>query len=429
MATIKFLLQSSSERAQIYVRLSISQHKSLKKKTGFFISPADWNQSASRPKQTGADNKILSLNLKKLDSFISARYNADMGNGTSIDSFWLETQINDCFNRSEKQDATSVVNHVQHIIDNANTRKIQGRKKLGISDSRVKSYQTFKKVLCEFESEIRKPIHFADVDKRLVDRFTNWLINTKVYSTNYSGKQIDNLKTVCLNASKLGITSNAFFKNIESFSEGDEDRYIITLSFDELKQIELAEIKSEALANARKWILLGCELGQRAGDLLNLTEKSVRHTAGLSYVDVLQQKTGKLVTIPVTGRVSQIIESGLPYKISTQKLNKYVKDVCEISQINAPTEGKKLDPKTRRKVKGLYPKFELATTHTFRRSYSSNYYKHIPTPILMAITGHGKESTFLEYINKRNDKDSNADLFMQFYTKLNAGIEPQLKVV
>ena len=55
------------------------------------------------------------------------------------------------------------------------------------------------------------------------------------------------------------------------------------------------------------------------------------------------------------------------------------------------------------------------TTHAFRRSFATNYYKAISTPILMQITGHTKESTFLKYINKQVDRDDNAKLFaMQF---------------
>ena len=60
---------------------------------------------------------------------------------------------------------------------------------------------------------------------------------------------------------------------------------------------------------------------------------------------------------------------------------------------------------------------------------TTNYYKKIPTPILINITGHSKESLFLTYINKREDKDANADLFMQFYEELNKDKQPQLKVI
>ena len=48
-----------------------------------------------------------------------------------------------------------------------------------------------------------------------------------------------------------------------------------------------------------------------------------------------------------------------------------------------------------------------------RRSFASNYYGKIETPLLMNITGHSKESAFLTYIGTHQNKDALADLFMQ----------------
>jgi hypothetical protein len=48
-----------------------------------------------------------------------------------------------------------------------------------------------------------------------------------------------------------------------------------------------------------------------------------------------------------------------------------------------------------------------------RRSFASNYYGKIETPLLMNITGHSKERTFLTYIGKHQNKDALADLYMR----------------
>ena len=109
--------------------------------------------------------------------------------------------------------------------------------------------------------------------------------------------------------------------------------------------------------------------------------------------------------------ISNMILNDKHYKISLQKFNKYVKNVCEIAEINELKEGgivKVDENKVKRKVNGLYPKWQLITAHAFRRSFATNYYKTISTPILMQITGHTKESTFLKYINKQVDRDDNA---------------------
>ena len=93
------------------------------------------------------------------------------------------------------------------------------------------------------------------------------------------------------------------------------------------------------------------------------------------------------------------------------------------------TEGKIFDKDTGRKEFKSYEKHKLITTHSFRRSFCTNYYKKIPTPVLMGISGHSKESIFRVYINAPEDTDENADLFMKFYNDIHKDKKPEMKVI
>lgn len=451
MAKIKFLLQSKSENSQIYIRVSISRFVSIKKKTGFTINPKDWSITTGRPKQNNPENKITHSSLNKLEDFVFYNLNKDLAKGSLIDVYWLENQINNCFKRVIKTDNGLLVNHIQHIIDNANTRKVKnnGGFKIGLSPSTLKNYTLFKNIIFEYQTTIKKQIHFIDITKPFVDKFTNWLVNTKNYSTNYSGKQLEILKTVCIDAEKNEIDITTYSKTIQHFRESDNDRYIQTLSFDELEQIknsdytdqeQLDKFKKEnpeltnrlaittaTLNNARKWILLGCEIGQRGGDLLNIVPENIRYNGKSIYIDIIQQKTNKSVTVGVFSPfVADMVLNDFPKQIPHQKLNDIIKVICKLAGIDGIVKGTKLNTKTNRKELGLYPKYELIASHCFRRSFATNYYKKIPTPILINITGHSKESLFLTYINKREDKDANADLFMKFYEDINKDKTPKM---
>lgn len=430
MASVQFRLRSNvNKNVSIKVRLTIGRNNDIETNTGFTINPKEWSNSTNKPKQNTAENKQLFNDLKKLETYLFDSLNNDLANSILIDKFWLENRINDCFKRVEKIDNGLLVNHIQYIIDNANTRKIKGRNKLGLSENRKKGYITFRNLIKDYQDVIKKQIHLLEVNKQFVEKLTNWLINTKKYSVNYSGKQIDNLKTVCLDAEKLGIPINEQIKFIESFSENAEDRLIVTLSIDEIEQIRTTELENKAHLNARKWLLLGCQIGQRSNDLLAITKNDFRYTSKGIYLDLVQKKTSKPVTIGIIENyLIEIIENDFPYKISSQKLNEYIKEVCKIAKIDEVIEGKKIDKDTKRKKLDYYPKHELITSHCFRRSFATNYYKRIPTPILMNITGHTKESIFLNYINKSEDKDANADLFREFYEKMN-NKEPQLQLI
>jgi hypothetical protein len=109
-----------------------------------------------------------------------------------IDSFWHESQIKDCFERVEKADTGLLVNHVQYIIDNANTRNVRtnGAFKIGLHKSTIKNYTLLKTSYLNIKRTQKKQIHLVGITKSFAAKFTNRLVNIKNYSTNYSGKRL-----------------------------------------------------------------------------------------------------------------------------------------------------------------------------------------------------------------------------------------------
>ena len=81
--------------------------------------------------------------------------------------------------------------------------------------------------------------------------------------------------------------------------------------------------------------------------------------------------------------------------------------------IDRVIRGNKMSSVTKSLKFGMYSKYELITSHTMRRSFATNYFGKIETPILMEITGHSRESTFLSYIGENPNKDAVADIFME----------------
>jgi integrase len=433
MATVNYRLRKvKAEKHPILVYLSMGRNNIIQVKTDFTINPKDWSKSTKRPKQNNSSNKKLFKNLLKLETYIFDQLNESESRGEIINRYWLENVINDCFGRLKKTDKENnlLTYQTQYIIDNANTRKIKSSNKIGLSENTIKGYNTFLNTVLNYEKKLKKEIRLTDINSLFVDGFTNWLMNENNYSINHTGKQLSLLKTVCRDAYKREVKVNPFFSQIQSFSDSKENKYIVTLSFDELETIRNKDISKEYINNVRKWLLIGCEIGQRGGDLLKLTKDNLRHSNNVLMVDIHQEKTGKDVTIPVTkDYIEKILTKEFPYKISNQRFNDYLKELCQVCEIDEPTKGKLYDKKISRKKLGTYPKYKLITSHSLRRSFASNYYKYIPTPVLMEITGHAKESTFLEYINKPKDKDANANLFLKLVNEMNREKTPHLKKV
>ena len=92
--------------------------------------------------------------------------------------------------------------------------------------------------------------------------------------------------------------------------------------------------------------------------------------------------------------------------------------MCRLSGINQVIKRNKMISVTKRVEFGMYPKYKLITSHNMRRSFATNYFGKIETPILMEFTGHSRESTFLSYIGENPNKDASADVFMERLRRL-----------
>ncbi len=153
----------------------------------------------------------------------------------------------------------------------------------------------------------------------------------------------------------------------------------------------------------------------RVSDLLTLTPNQLRPAPnGGLYVDIHQQKTDKKVTVGVINPTAlEILRHRFPKKLLPQRFNKYLKIVLQKAGINEMVRGYKFNSLTQRKELGLFPKYHVISSHDLRRSFATNFFGKISTPILMNMTGHAKESTFMSYIGRDPNRDSYADAFME----------------
>ena len=432
MATVKYQLLSESENAPIYLRLSVRRGLTPRAKTGLYISPKNWSTTSNFPKTTSATNKKLKSDLQKLETYILDEINHAGSDGTLINTAWLKHTINLHFGHvTENKQSDLLIDAIQSIIDEAPTRK-NAKGGIGLSKSRVNGYISLKNIITEYQKH--NAIKVIDVDVKFAKDFLKYLLNIKMYQKSTALKKLADLKTVCNDASFYGVETSTQLKKIDSTKLNNEN--ILYLNPSELQAIEDIALMSDALKNARKWLLLGCNIGQRGGDLLKLDDSNFVNRNGLEVIELKQQKTDKNVTIPVLEKTKEIIKSGMPYKISMQKFNKYIKEICKVAQIHEPTEGSKITVlekgkgnREKRKINGTYPKWQLMASHVCRRSFCTNLYGILPTPLIMSISAHSSEKMLLNYIGK--DRLDFAQQIADFYAlqALKEKKEPQLNVI
>ena len=435
MATIKFILQSNSDNAPIYLRLSLNRQKSIKRKTGLNINPKDWSKTTGLPKQNNSSNKNLTTDLRKLSTIILDNLNNASIQGIEVSGGWLIHKLYFYYNPSiKKKQSELVTDNIQHIIDTAHTRD-NAKKGIGLSLCRINAYKRLKTLFTEYQGDINYKI--KELDKSKFEDFKIWLLDDKSYSQTYSLKKLSDLKTVCKDARSKGVEVYSQLNDIKvkQVSAYDDDMDVIILTPSEIEKIEKAELPTNALINARKWLILACYTGQRGQALTTRIKTDNFEQYGNDLIIKIKQKKGnKAVIIPVLPKVKDIYENGMPYIVSTQKLNKHFKQIGKIAKIDDMIVGRIIEAsenngeKRKRGSKKLRPKYDYISTHIGRRTFASNHYGKIPTPIIMRVTGHSKESTFLTYINQTDN--SHIDTFLEYYkTKEKTEKKIKLKVI
>lgn len=219
---------------------------------------------------------------------------------------------------------------------------------------------------------------------------------------------------------------------------------VVTLSFDELEKIHNTEVP-ERLLNTKKIILFGCEFGVRVSDYDKLTKENILRKGEMEYFSFYNQKTGVDVVIPFNNRIKKYIACyGMPKtnynKTDDVIINREIKEVCKLAGINEMVQSRKSQSvvingnDVRRTISMKYPKHEVISTHSLRRSFVTNYYNNGSDDALnlfeiRQITGHTNDAQLIEYINEDKDR---TEILQTMLSKMNAfekAKKPQLNVI
>jgi integrase len=294
---------------------------------------------------------------------------------------------------------------VQEYID-ATVKKPRTKLSYGTTLNVLKKYQDFK----------GKDITLEDINMDFYEDFIKFLQNTQRetketiltgYSKNTIGGHIKQIKVFMNYANDKGYTTNQGHKHrkFKTIEETPETIYLNDNDLLTLYELDLSENKK--LDRVRDLFLIGCYTGLRFSDLSQLTpDKFIK---GGTQLKVKTIKTGETVIIPLHWTVKEILKKyngGTPRPISNQKMNEYLKILCnvkhfqEIVILNKTEGGLSFEQKKQ--------KWELVTVHTARRSFATNMFlAEVPAISIMKITGHRTEKAFMKYI--KITQEQNAD--------------------
>jgi integrase len=403
MATINFLYRSTKDTANLNLRLLYRLNGIdliFGAKTKLEISKQYWTkQHDKKSKDIDVINFIADTNneLNKIENHILKAFNSVKP--TEVNKEWLQTQIDYYYNppKQVQQLPTELLKYFLHYIES---------KKTSTANSTQKKYSSTLRLLERYQIDNGSIIQIADVNISFKNKFEKYCEENN-YGKNTISKLCKTIKAVCNDAALNYIETSSQLKAFKAPTQAVEKIY---LTFDDLAKIEaIDEGKlTESLNNAKDWLIISCYTGQRVSDFMRFTPEQIRTEDGNSFLEITQKKTDKITAIPLHPKVLELLEKrngNFPYRISDQKYNDYIKQVCKLAELNQPTKGSKLleietGNKIYRKKKGVYPKWELVTSHIGRRSFATCFYGTIPTPYLINITNHATEAQFRCYLSK-----------------------------
>jgi integrase len=456
MATINFYYRGKSENSNLTIRLKHSTSIDYRISTKIVSKRSYWFNTSNRHLKLhelhkfGADAQNHAKELKDVSDEVLKRFKNDNNNGVPPSKEWLRVNLKEVVStlsskeeietaqksidsikleqQQEEQDIINknlVVSAIQNVIENKYYDNKDQQRIYNQALSKVIDYQNKKKVT----------VLTKDVTQNFIEKFTNFLINdlshqistankhckSLVYAVKYQkGSYSDDVRV------SSTIRDIKYKKETKANKRKTRSEIVVTLSFDELDTIHKTEVPEKFL-NAKKIILFGCEVGLRISDYNKLTIGNIKKYENLEYWSFWNKKTGNDIVIPITERIKKYIDIyGLPKteynKTADVVINREIKEVCKLAGINDLIQGRKSQAKTvngiktRRTISMKYPKSEIITTHSLRRSFATNYHNILTLFQIRQITGHTNDVQLLEYINQ--DKDRN-DVLQQMALTMN----------
>ena len=226
-------------------------------------------------------------------------------------------------------------------------------------------------------------------------------------SENSMSGSLYRIRTVVKWCIKRGLTRNNPFVKYQIARPMYGDPFYLTL--EERDKVYYADLSGMGTTYPvyRDIFMFQCLIGCRVSDLNRLTKANIVD----GFVEYIPQKTkmehANTVRVPLNQKAREILErykdleNALLPRFSHFGYNKKIKEILKYVGIDRTVIV--LDPKTR--VDVAKPLYEVATTHTARKTFIGNLYRQVKDPNLIAsMSGHSEGSRAFARYRKIDDE-------------------------
>lgn len=397
-----------TENVPIRMRVSYDCHR-VEFTTGYRIDVAKWDASKQRVKN-GCTNKLMQS---------AAEINADLANYASalhgvFKDFEVRgkiptpSELKASFSACFKTDVESnePVRDFYRLFDDFVREESQVNSwTLGT----MAKFSALRNHLSDFDNGITLD---SFTDKRM-NEYLTFLRDVKGMRNSTLNKQVSFLKWFLRWAFRKGHTTNRVFDTFNPKLKTTQKR-VIFLTWQELtklREFAIPETK-QYLERVRDVFLFTCFTGLRYSDAYNLRRSDIRG----DKIHITTVKTADSLTIELNDHSRKVLErykdvrfdddKALPV-ISNQRMNDYLKELCELAGIDEPVRNTYY--KGNERIDEVFPKWKLIGTHAGRRTFICNALAlGIPAQVVMKWTGHSDYKAMKPYIDVADEVKASA---------------------
>lgn len=438
MAVNFYLEKRTDKRGEAPIRVSVAVRGArFVSSTGIKIDPGKWDATRQQAKRGSSNLKGMTWN--KINSMLSAireHFNVFEGEciteGISPSAERLKREFAGNFGPAASR-GSAEEDPVMSFFDCFDLFFSEEGSANQWTEGTKKKLRTLRKHLVDFDGELS----FDKLGEKGLRSFIVFLRDELEMRNTTIAKQVNLVKWFLRWATQKGYNGNLDFQSFSPKLKMAE-RKVVFLEWDELMrvfeyvvppngtEVELSDWEGRryvktvhdagAIAKTRDIFCFCCFTSLRYSDAMNLRHSDISG----EVMRITTVKTADSLTIELNKYALAVLEryrdkghgEGMVFpSITNQRMNVYLKDLCELCGINKPVS--RTYYRGAQRFDEVSPKFEMIGTHTGRRTFICNALMlGIPAEIVMKWTGHSDYSAMKPYIDVANSAKARAmDLF------------------
>ena len=398
------------ENMPISMRLTFNSTR-INFSTGFRIDASKWDEQKQRVKN-GCTNKAMqsAAEINTVLNQYEAELHSIFKKFETLDTMPTKDQVKEAFNRMHLSESAKEEGAAQLEQEEKKAKRPRPSDVMReiISENETINQWTwgtiekFNAIENQFK-DFNARLSLDEYDKAHLAKFVQFLIDKKDMRNSTVKKQLGYLKWFFRWCQEKGYCNCGDYQSFDPKLKTTPKK-IIFLDEHELEHLETYEIpeNKKYLERVRDVFLFCCYSSLRYSDVYNLKRSDIQNNKMLITTIKTHDDLAIELNKTTTALLKKYADCDFPDNkalpvITNQKMNDYLKELCELAGIDTPISEVFYKGGVRHEI--TTPKYALMSTHAGRRTFICKALSmNIPPEVVMKWTGHSDYKAMKPYI-------------------------------